>query len=127
MATNKRNMVEHQANIQECVDYIMNERSGWSQFTSWYMEKYNTNRQQANRLWKEAWAVITEDFEDNIRQSVSETLLKLEALEEEARAEGDRRIWLDIIKYQAKIKGAEIERHQVNVQGNITIDVNFGE
>ena len=120
-------MVEHQANIQECVDYIMNERSGWSQFTSWYMEKYNTNRQQANRLWKEAWAVITEDFEDNIRQSVSETLLKLEALEEEARAEGDRRIWLDIIKYQAKIKGAEIERHQVNVQGNITIDVNFGE
>ena len=52
------------------------------------MEKYNTNRQQANRLWKEAWGVITEDFEDNIRQSVSETLLKLEALEEEARAEG---------------------------------------
>jgi hypothetical protein len=127
MATNKRNMVEHQTNIQECVDYIMNERSGWSQFTSWYMEKYNTNRQQANRLWKEAWGVITEDFEDNIRQSVSETLLKLEALEEEARAEGDRRIWLDVIKYQAKIKGAEIERHQVNVQGNISIDVNFGE
>jgi len=123
--SNKRNNIEHHNNIQECVDYIMDNRSGWSQFTSWYMEKYNTNRQQANRLWKEAWAVIVVDFEDNIKQSVNETLLKLEALEEEARAEGDRRVWLDVIKYQAKIKGAEIERSQVNVEGNLTIDVNF--
>lgn len=126
MAT-KRNMIEHNQNIQECVNYIMNERSGWSQFTSWYMEKYNTNRQQANRLWKEAWEIITEDFEDNIKESVNTALMELEVLKEEARAEGDRRIWLDVIKYQAKIKGAEVERHQVNVQGNLTIDVNFSE
>lgn len=125
--SDKRNNIEHHTNIQECVDYILDNRSGWSQFTQWYMEKYNTNRQQANRLWKSAWEIITDDFEDNIRQSVSETLLKLEALEEEARAEGDRRIWLDVIKYQAKIKGAEIERTQVDIKGGLTIDVNFGE
>lgn len=127
MGKTKRNMIEHNNNIQECVDYIMNERSGWSQFTSWYMEKEGTNRQRANRMWKEAWTILTEDFEDNIKESVNTALMELEVLKEEARAEGDRRVWLDIIKYQAKIKGAEVERHQVNVSGNLTIDVNFSD
>ena len=80
----KRNNIDHTSNIQACVDYILNERAGWSQFTAWYMEKYNTNRQQANRLWTEAWKIITEDFEDNVRQSINETLLKLEQIEESA-------------------------------------------
>ena len=123
----KRNNIEHQHNIQECVNYILDERSGWSQFTSWYMEKYNTNRQQANRLWKEAWKVINQDFEDDIRQSVNEALLELEVLKEEARAEEDRRTWLDTIKYMNKIKGGEIERHQVEVKGEMNININFGE
>ena len=123
----KRNNIEHQHNIQECVDYILDERSGWSQFTSWYMEKYNTNRQQANRLWKEAWKVINQDFEDDIRQSVNEALLELEVLKEEARADEDRRTWLDTIKYMNKIKGGEIERHQVEVKGEMNININFGE
>lgn len=123
----KRNNIEHHNNIQECVDYILDERSGWSQFTQWYMEKYNTNRQQANRLWKTAWEVILEDFQDNIRQSVNEALLELEVLKEEARADGDRKTWLDTIKYMNKIKGGEIERHQVEVKGEMNINVNFGE
>ena len=123
----KRNNIEHQHNIQECVDYILDERAGWSQFTSWYMEKYNTNRQQANRLWKEAWKVINQDFEDDIRQSVNKALLELEVLKEEARAEEDRRTWLDTIKYMNKIKGGEIERHQVEVKGEMNININFGE
>ena len=123
----KRNNIEHQHNIQECVDYILDERSGWSQFTSWYMEKYNTNRQQANRLWKEAWKVINQDFEDDIRQSVNEALLELEVLKEEARTDEDRRTWLDTIKYMNKIKGGEIERHQVEVKGEMNININFGE
>ena len=123
----KRNNIEHQHNIQECVDYILDERAGWSQFTSWYMEKYNTNRQQANRLWKEAWKVINQDFEDDIRQSVNEALLELEVLKEEARADEDRRTWLDTIKYMNKIKGGEIERHQVEVKGEMNININFGE
>lgn len=124
---NKRNNIEHHINIQECVDFILDNRSGWSQFTQWYMEKYNTNRQQANRLWSKAWEIIVDDFEDNIKQSVNETILELETLKEEARAEGDRRIWLETIKYQAKIKGAEVERHQVDVKGNINVTLNWGD
>jgi len=120
--SNKRNNVEHTTNIQECVDYILNNRAGWSHFTSWYMEKYNTNRQQANRLWTEAWKIIMVDFEDSVKQSVTETLLKLDQLEEEAIAENDRRIWLEVIKYRNKIRGGEIERAEVKVTGDIKLN-----
>jgi hypothetical protein len=117
----KKNKVSHTHNLQECVDYIMDNRSGWSQFTSWYMEKHNTNRQQANRIWTDAWKIITEDFEDNVRQSVNNTLMELEVIKEEARAENDRRVWLEVIKYQNKIRGGEIERSEVKVSGDIKI------
>ena len=119
---NKKNKIQHTHNLQESVDYIMNNRSGWSQFTSWYMEKHNTNRQQANRIWTDAWKIITEDFEDNIKQSVNNTLMELEVLKEEARAENDRRVWLEVIKYQNKIKGGEIERQEITHKGEIKLN-----
>tara|TARA_R110000744_G_scaffold104288_1_gene199740 strand:+ start:223 stop:603 length:381 start_codon:yes stop_codon:yes gene_type:complete len=125
MKNNKSNKVEHTQNLQECVDYIMDNRSGWSQFTEWYMEKQGTNRQRANRVWTEAWGIITDDFEDNVKQSIAETMLKLEQIEESAMADNDRRMWLEVVKYRNKIKGGEIERHQVEHKGNITINVNF--
>lgn len=118
----KKNKINHTQNLQECVDYILNNRAGWSQFTQWYMEKHNTNRQQANRIWTESWKIITEDFEDNIKQSINETLMELEVLKEEARAENDRRVWLEIIKYQNKIRGGEIERAEVKVTGDIKLN-----
>jgi hypothetical protein len=86
------------------------------------MEKYNTNRQQANRLWTDAWKIITEDFEDNVKQSVTETLLKLDQIEEEAIAENDRRIWLEVVKYRNKIRGGEVERQEVKVTGNVVLN-----
>ena len=125
MKNNKSNKVEHTQNLQECVDYIMDNRSGWSQFTEWYMEKQGTNRQRANRVWTEAWGIITDDFEDNVKQSIAETMLKLEQIEESAMADNDRRMWLEVVKYRNKIKGGEIERHQVEHKGNVTINVNF--
>ena len=122
----KANKIKHTTNIQECIDYILDNRAGWSQFTQWYMEKHNTNRQQANRIWTDAWGVITEDFEDNVKQSVNNTLMELEVLKEEARAENDRRVWLEVIKYQNKIRGGEIERSQVEVKGELNINLNWG-
>ena len=118
----KRNNIDHTTNIQECVDYILDNRAGWSHFTQWYMEKYNTNRQQANRLWSKAWEIIVEDFEDNVKQSITETLLKLDQIEEEAIADNDRRIWLEVVKYRNKIKGGEIERAEVKVTGDIKLN-----
>ena len=118
----KRNNIDHTTNIQECVDYILDNRAGWSHFTQWYMEKYNTNRQQANRLWSKAWEIIVEDFEDNVKQSITETLFKLDQIEEEAIADIDRRIWLEVVKYRNKIKGGEIERAEVKVTGDIKLN-----
>ena len=118
----KRNNIDHTTNIQECVDYILDNRAGWSHFTQWYMEKYNTNRQQANRLWSKAWEIIVEDFEDNVKQSITETLFKLDQIEEEAIADNDRRIWLEVVKYRNKIKGGEIERAEVKVTGDIKLN-----
>ena len=118
----KSNKIENINNLQECVDYILDNRSGWSQFTSWYVEKHGANRKYANLVWNEAWKIITDDFEDSVKQSVNETLLKLERLEEEAIAENDRRIWLEVIKYRNKIRGGEIERSEVKVTGNISLN-----
>ena len=118
----KSNKIENINNLQECVDYILDNRSGWSQFTSWYVDKHGANRKYANLVWNEAWKIITDDFEDSVKQSVNETLLKLERLEEEAIAENDRRIWLEVIKYRNKIRGGEIERSEVKVTGNISLN-----
>ena len=118
----KSNKIDNINNLQECVDYILDNRSGWSQFTSWYVEKHGANRKYANLVWNEAWKIIMVDFEDSVKQSVNETLLKLERLEEEAIAENDRRIWLEVIKYRNKIRGGEIERSEVKVTGNIQLN-----
>jgi len=118
----KSNKIENINNLQECVDYILDNRSGWSQFTLWYVEKYGANRKYANLVWNEAWKIIIDDFEDSVKQSVTETMLKLEQIEEAAIGENDRRIWLEVIKYRNKIRGGEIERSEVKVTGNISLN-----
>jgi len=121
----KANKIEHQQHIEECVEYILQNKSGWTQFTTWAREKYDINNKMANELWKSCWLTINELFDDNIKSSVNESLVKLEALEQLALQENDRRILLEIIKYRNKIRGGEIERQEINVKGNITL--NWGD
>ena len=123
----KSNKIQHTQHIEECVEYILENHSGWTQFTTWAREKYGINNRQANQLWKDAWVVISEDFTESVKQSVDETLVKLELLEEEARAEGDRRIWLEVLKYRNKIRGGEIERSEVEHKGEIKINLQWGQ
>lgn len=127
MEHSKSNKIENIQNLQECVDYILNNRAGWSQFTSWYMEKHGANRKYANLVWKSAWDIIVEDFEDNIKQSINETLLKLEVIEESAIADNDRRMWLEVVKYRNKIRGGEVERQEVKVTGNVNVTLTWGD
>jgi hypothetical protein len=118
----KSNKIEHSQHLDESVEYILENRSGWSQFTNWAREKYHINNRQANDLWKKSWEVINEDFEDSIKDTVNKTLLELEQVKLAAIEENDRRIWLETIKYQNKIKGGEIERSEVKVTGNIQLN-----
>jgi hypothetical protein len=118
---NKSNKIEHTKHLEECAEYILENKSGWTDFTNWAREKYDINNKQANQLWKDTWAIISEDFSDNIKQSVHETLVNLERLEQVAISENDRRVWLEIIKYRNKIRGGEVERQEIKVQGNVTL------
>ncbi len=122
MKMSKSNKIEHSQHLDESVEYILEHRSGWSQFTNWAREKYHINNRQANDLWKKSWEVINEDFEDSIKDTVNKTLLELEQVKLAAIEENDRRIWLETIKYQNKIKGGEIERAEVKVTGNISLN-----
>jgi hypothetical protein len=126
MEHSKSNKIEHTQNLDECVEYILQHRSGWSQFTTWAREKYGINNRHANTLWKDAWIIISEDFEDSIKDTVNKTLLELEQVKLAAIEENDRRVWLEVIKYQNKIKGGEIERQEVKVTGNVSVSLNWG-
>ena len=117
----KANKVEHAQHTQQNVEYILEHKAGWSQFTSWAREKYGINNRHANTMWREAWEVLNEDFADRIRNTVNETLIELEQVKMSAIENDDRRIWLETVKYQNKIKGGEIERAEVNVTGDIKI------
>jgi hypothetical protein len=117
----KSNKIEHTQHIEECVEYILENKCGWTQFTTWAREKYDINNKMANQLWKDTWEEISKDFSDNVKQSVDETLVKLERLEEEAIANDDRRIWLEVLKYRNKIRGGEVERQEIKVQGDIRL------
>lgn len=121
----KSNKVEYQQHIDESVEYILENKAGWTQYTSWARERYDINNKMANQMWKDSWEVLNELFEDNIRQSVNETLVKLENLEMMALEENDRRTILDIIKYRNKIRGGEVERHQVDVSVKV-IETEWG-
>lgn len=118
----KSNKIEHQQHIEESVEYILENKSGWTQFTSWAREKYHINNRQANDLWKDAWIVLNDEFEDDIRKTVNKTLTELEQVKQSAIENDDRRIWLETIKYQNKIKGGEIERAEVKVTGEIKLE-----
>ena len=122
----KSNKIEYQQRVDESVEHILQNKLGWTQFTNWAREKYHINNRQANDMWKDAWVILNEEFSDSIRESANKALIELEQVKLSAIEANDRRTWLDAIKYQAKIQGAEIERHEVDVKGNITIDVNFG-
>jgi len=123
----KSNKIENQQHIDESVEYILENKSGWTQYTSWARERYDINNKMANQLWKDAWVILNEEFSDNIRESANKALMELEQVKMSAIEANDRRTWLDAIKYQAKIQGAEIERHSHEVKGSLTIDVNFSD
>ena len=117
----KSNKFEYTKHLNECVEYIMTNLAGWTTFTTWAREKYDVNNKQANTLWKEAWEVLTKDFADNIQHTVEKTLIELEQVKESAIEDNDRKVWLEVIKYQNKIKGGEIERQEIKIQGNVEL------
>ena len=120
----KSNKIEHEQHLDECVEYIMENLAGWTQFTTWAREKYHINNRQANDMWKSAWEVISEQQETDRTKKRNYYLQELERIKESAETDGK---WADAIKaitLQQKLEGLEV--HQIEVKGNVVIDVNFG-
>ena len=121
MAGDKKNKIEQLESINDSVEYILENKCGWSEFISYHREKYGTSKMVANRTWVKCWEVIAESFDEDIKHTIGQTVLELENLKQEAKTNNDRKIWLEVLKYQNKIKGGEIERAEVNVKGEITL------
>lgn len=117
----KSNKFDHKKHLEESIEWIIEHKAGWTQFTTWARERYGINNRHANELWKECWKIMSKDFDERIKTTVDEALMELEQLKEQAIIDNDKRIWLEIIKYQNKIKGGEIERQEIKVQGDIKL------
>ncbi|NBW20412.1 MAG: hypothetical protein EBR82_71835 [Caulobacteraceae bacterium] len=123
--TMKSNKIENLKHIEEGVEWILANKANWTQYTTWARERYDINNKHANTLWKECWTVLNDIIGDNVKRTVNSTLMELEQLKEQAIADNDKRTWLEVIKYQNKIKGGEIERIEANVTGDIKL--NWGQ
>jgi hypothetical protein len=117
----KSNKTEHKLHIEECCEYILEERSGWTQFTRWAREKYGINNRYANELWNQCWDELSKQQDKRIQHTIDKTLMELEQVKEAAILDNDRRIWLETIKYQNKIRGGEIERQEIKIQGEVKL------
>ena len=117
----KSNKIKHTNHVEESINWILDNKANWTQYTNWAREKYHINNRQANDLWKECWVTISEDFDESVKDTINKTLLELEQVKLAAIEENDRRVWLEVIKYQNKIRGGEIERAEVKVTGNVTL------
>jgi hypothetical protein len=117
----KSNKFNHEKHLEESVEWILENRAGWTQFTTWAREKYHINNRQANDMWKSCWEIMSKDFDERIKHTVNEALMELEQLKEDAIINEDRRIWLEVIKYQNKIKGGEIERIEAKIDTNVKL------
>lgn len=118
--------IEYSEDTLRCVEYILENKAGWTDFTRWYTQDKGVGHTKANRAWKKAIAAITEQFKDEIENNVSSTLIELENLKQRARQENDRRNELDAIKYQSKLKGLEVERQQVEHRGDMILNIKWG-
>ena len=118
--------IEEQIDLDQSVEYILENKAGWTDFTRWYTQQQGVGHVKANRMWKKAMAKVSEMIDDDIKQTVDKTMIELENLKARARQENDRRTELDAIKYQAKIAGAEVERQQVDVNLK-NVDLKWGQ
>lgn len=122
----KSNKVKHEKHLEESVEWILENKAGWTQFTTWAREKYGINNRHANTLWKECWNIMSKDFDERVKHTIDEALMELEQLKEQAIIDNDKRIWLEVIKYQNKIKGGEIEKQQIDIKGDLNINLKWG-
>lgn len=110
----KNSELEHQ--FKESAEAIMENKWGWSQFTDWAKQRFECGSWKANKLWNGAWKHIHSTTKKGIQYSKDAAFVELEQLKQRSAEAGDRRVYLEALKYQAKINKLE------DTENNITIN-----
>ena len=110
--------------LEECTEYILQNKAGWTQFTSWVRERDGIGHTKANRIWNKCWEQINKNSQDQISYQVTAAFLELEDLKNRSKDHGDRRTELEVLKYQNKIVGNESDRLDVSLKVE-AIDVSW--
>ena len=117
----KSNKIEHSKHLEESIEYILEHKSGWTQFTTWAREKYHINNRQANDLWKASWVVISENVAQERASRKDYYMNEIERIK--IQAEADEK-WGDAIRAvqtQIKLDGLDIQQIEAKIEGNINL------
>lgn len=109
---------EIERQIRLSAELIMRERLSWKAFTSWACEEFSCGMYKSNKLWGKAWEYIQKQTKDGIQYSKNAAFVELEELKDQALIAGDRRTYLDALKYQGKINKLEEPETQINIQAD---------
>ena len=99
--------IELKQQYKESAEAIMQNRWGWTEFTNWAKARFECGSWKANKLWNGAWKHIHETTKKGITYSKDAAFIELEQLKQRASEAGDRRTYLDALKYQGKINKLE--------------------
>ena len=110
--------------LEECIEYILTHKAGWTQFTSWVRERDGIGHTKANRIWNQCWEQINKNSQDQISYQVTAAFIELEDLKNRSKDHGDRRTELEVLKYQNKIVGNEKDNLDISLKVE-AIDVSW--
>ena len=101
--------------FRESAEAIMVNKWGWTDFTNWAKERFECGHYKANKMWNGAWKEIHATTEKGITYSKDAAFIELELLKQQSAEVGDRRTYLDAVKYQGKINKLEDADTQINI------------
>ena len=114
----KTEKVELERQIRICAEQIMKNRWSWKQFTDWCCNEFDCGMYKSNQMWNKSWELIHNKTSKGIQYSKDSAFIELEELKEQAAQAGDRRVALEIIKYQSKLNKLEDPETQINIQAD---------
>jgi len=120
---NKKRILK-QEELEECIEYILQNKAGWTMFTNWVTGRKGIGHTKANRMWNECWEAIRENADNKIAYDVQTAFIELEDLKNRSKDNGDRRTELEALKYQNKLIGNENNDLNVNLKVE-AIDVSW--
>ena len=104
--------------FKESAEAIMQNKWGWTDFTNWAKDRFECGAYKANKLWNGAWKEIHKTTEKGITYSKDAAFIELEQLKQQSAEAGDRRTYLDAVKYQGKINKLEDAETQININAD---------